>query len=170
VLRKIVDHRDATNSLNDEDADRSVQHLVDLLVEGKRYAEAEQLLTKLLNNPSLSQSTNPQAYAANLERLALCHIATAQYQQAEGELTLVASLKESSGANKISLAKTFEAIGDLYRSQGKRGDAQSYYKRLVRSLIMQWLAANRARKLIIRFIMHICASWMTNSSNSNNGG
>lgn len=129
VLRKIVDHRDATNSLNDEDADRSVQHLVDLLVEGKRYAEAEQLLTKLLNNPSLSQSTNPQAYAANLERLALCHIATAQYQQAEGELTLVASLKESSGANKISLAKTFEAIGDLYRSQGKRGDAQSYYKR-----------------------------------------
>jgi len=129
VLRKIVDHRETTNSLNDADADRSVQHLVDLLLEGKRYAEAEQLLTKLVSNPSLSKSTNPQAYAANLERLAQCHIATAKYTEAESELNEVVSLKESSGESSISLAKTFEGLGDLYRTQGKRADAQSYYKR-----------------------------------------
>ncbi|CAN5245655.1 hypothetical protein BH11CYA1_BH11CYA1_05400 [soil metagenome] len=129
VLRKIVDHREATNSLNDADADRSVQHLVDLLIESKRYPEAEQLLTKLINNPSLSKTSNPQAYAANLERLAQCHIATAQYTQAEAELNEVVSLKESSGEGGIALAKTFENLGDLYRTQGKRADAQSYYKR-----------------------------------------
>lgn len=129
VLRKIVDHREATNSLNDSDADLSIQHLVDLLLEGKRYSEAEQLLTKLANNPSLSQAANPKAYAANLERLALCHIATAQYQKAESELNQVVTLKEGDGESSISLAKTFESLGDLYRTQGKRGDAQNYYKR-----------------------------------------
>ena len=129
VLRKIVDHREATNSLNDADADRSVQHLVDLLIEGKRYSEAEQLLNKLVSNPSLSKTANPQAYAANLERLAQCHLAMAQYPQAETELNEVVSLKEGSGESSISLAKTFEGLGDLYRSQGKRADAQSYYKR-----------------------------------------
>ncbi len=129
VLRKIVDHREATNSLNDSDADLSIQHLVDLLLEGKRYSEAEQLLNKLASNPSLSQAANPKAYASNLERLALCHIATAQYPQAESELNQVVSLKESNGESSISLAKTFETIGDLYRTQGKRGDAQNYYKK-----------------------------------------
>jgi tetratricopeptide (TPR) repeat protein len=129
VLRKIVDHREATNSLNDSDADLSIQHLVDLLLEGKRYSEAEQLLIKLASNPSLSQAANPRAYATNLERLALCHIATAQYPQAESELNQVVGLKESNGESSISLANTFETLGDLYRIQGKRGDAQNYYKK-----------------------------------------
>jgi hypothetical protein len=38
-------------------------------------------------------------------------------------------LKESNGESRISLANTFETLGDLYRIQGKRGDAQNYYKK-----------------------------------------
>jgi len=130
VLRKIIDHRDGANSLNDSDADRSIQHLVDLLIDAKRYKEADELLTKLLNNPSLSQSANPQAYANNLERLAFCHIKTGQYPQAETELNQVLSIKQqAAGDSSPATAQTLEGMGDLYKAQGKGNDARSLYKR-----------------------------------------
>jgi len=130
VLRKIIDQRDGANSLSDSDADRSIRHLVDLLIDGKRYKEAEELLSKLLNNPSLSQSANPQAYANNLERLAICHIRTSQYPQAEAELNQVLAIKQQSGGESSpAIAQTLEGLADLYRSQGKRTEALSYYKR-----------------------------------------
>jgi hypothetical protein len=37
-------------------------------------------------------------------------------------------LKEQGGENP-RLAQAFEKMGDLYRSQGKRSDALTYYKR-----------------------------------------
>ena len=128
VLRKIVEHRETTNSLTDADADRSIEHLVDLLIDNKREKEAEELLTRLLNNPSLSQTSNPEAYAANLERLALCHLKLGQHEQAERELAQVISLKEQGGENP-RLAQAFEKMGDVYRGQGKRNEALSYYKK-----------------------------------------
>lgn len=126
ILRQLIDHRIGLGNLADADGDRSVQHLCDLFTSNKRYQDAETFLQSLLANPALSQTANPQRYAANMERLALIHSRMGQYDQAGSELAAATTVLQGQvGEYSSNLARCYEEMADILTNQGKRDDARA---------------------------------------------
>ena len=93
VLRRVLDVRALIGRLDDEDAERTIDHLTELYVSDQHYADAVEMLNKLISNPNLSQLNNPVAFANNLERLGVCHFKSKNYDQALSEFSQVVTLK-----------------------------------------------------------------------------
>ncbi|MBU6450437.1 MAG: tetratricopeptide repeat protein [Cyanobacteria bacterium REEB67] len=129
VLKRVLEVRAQNGRLDDADAERTIDHLTDLYISDKRYGDAQEMLNRLLANPSLSQINNPSAFANNLERLGICHFRNKQYDKALTEFVQVVALKrQQHGDNSPQLAMALEELGDTYRAQGQNSDAQANYK------------------------------------------
>ncbi|MBS2007621.1 MAG: tetratricopeptide repeat protein [Cyanobacteria bacterium SZAS TMP-1] len=129
VLKRVLDVRAQNGNLDDADAERTINHLTDLYVSDKRYGDAVEMLNRLMSNPALSQSANPRAYANNLERLAVCHYKSKNYDQALTELTQVVALRrQNAGEYSTALALALEELGDTYQAQGQTATARDNYK------------------------------------------
>jgi len=129
VLRRVLDVRALNGRLDDEDAERTIDHLTELYISDQHYSDAVEMLNKLISNPNLSQLNNPVAFANNLERLGVCHYKSKNYDQALSEFSQVVVLKRSQkGENSPSLARALEELGDTYKAQGQSNDAQANYK------------------------------------------
>lgn len=126
ILRRLLEHRSSVGNLADLDGDRSVQHLFDLLMANKRYQDAETFLQTMLGNPSLAADCQPALYAANLERMALCHGRMGRNEQSAGEFAQAISILQSHGGEYSSrLARCLEEMADSLASQGKSADARA---------------------------------------------
>ena len=129
VLKKVLEVRTQNGRLDDPDAERTIDHLTDLYIGDKKYSEAQELLNRLISDPSLNESTNPTAYANNLERLGICHFKASNFDQALTEFTKVVALKrQQAGEDSPALAMALEELGDTYKAQGQTGTAQTYFK------------------------------------------
>jgi len=129
VLKRVLDVRAQNGRLDDPDAERTINHLTDLYISDQRYNDAAEMLNKLMSNPSLSQVSNPRAFANNLERLGVCHYKSKNYDQALTEFTQVVALKRQNyGEYSTALATALEELGDTYRAQGQSNDARDQYK------------------------------------------
>jgi tetratricopeptide (TPR) repeat protein len=128
VLKRVLEVRAQNGNLDDADANRTIDHLDNLYTSDKRYKEAEEMVERMINNPALSQATNPSAYANNLERLAVIHFKNKEVEKALSELTQVVALKKAQrGEQSPELAIAYEELGDTYRAQGQNADARSYF-------------------------------------------
>jgi tetratricopeptide (TPR) repeat protein len=129
VLRRVLDVRALSGKLDDADADRTIDHLTNLYISDKKYTQALDMLDKLMSNPSLSEQSNPSAFANNLERVGMCHFRSSNYDKALDEFLQVVKLKRAQhGENSPALARALEELGDTYKAKGQDGDAKSNYK------------------------------------------
>ncbi len=68
----------------------------------------------------------------SLERRALSHYAGREYGQAEAAFIRTLALRENKyGPNHYTLTGTLEHLGDLYRRQGRFGEAEAAYQRRI---------------------------------------
>jgi len=129
VLKKVLEVRALSGRLNDPDADRTISHLTDLYLSDGRFVPAVDMLNRLLANPTLSLTANPEAYANNLERLGMCHFKNKDYAQSLTEFLQVVNLKrQQKGDRSTALAIALEELGDSYKAQGQTVDAMASYK------------------------------------------
>lgn len=128
ILEKVIEQRKASGTMGGIDADLTVDRLVNLYTEDKRYKEAQALLQELIDaTPASERKSN--AYANNLERLAVIKLRAGDNSEAEASLKDVLSIRGTQSETNSAFARTLENLGDAHKAAGHRSEAQGMYKR-----------------------------------------
>lgn len=124
ILESVVEQRRVAGSLFGDEAELTVDRLIDLYLTEKRFEDAERLLSEII--AANSNNKAGKAYINNLERLGVVLIRQGKGAEALLKFKEVLALRTASGEG-LGRARTLENLGDAYRIVGSRTEAMSSY-------------------------------------------
>ncbi|MBX9938715.1 MAG: tetratricopeptide repeat protein [Candidatus Obscuribacterales bacterium] len=125
ILESVVEQRRASGSLFGDEAELTVDRLIDLYLAEKRFEDAEKLLNEII--AANSNNRAGKAYINNLERLGVVLLRQGKGAEALLKFKEVLALRTASGEG-LGRARTLENLGDAHRLVGSKGEALSSYR------------------------------------------
>ncbi len=125
ILESVVEQRRVSGSLFGDEAELTVDRLIDIYLAEKRFEDAEKLLNEIIAANSSNKAG--KSYVNNLERLGVVLLRQGKGADALPKFKEVLELRTANGAG-LGRARTLENLGDAHRLVGSKGEALSSYR------------------------------------------